>query len=81
MEEGSLKHGHVATFDSPGKPESKRQSQESSCNTDTPRARRSIGSGTLPLKRMPFGMVQYITNFFASTNVMQVSTIIRIAHY
>ena len=30
------------------------------------------GSGTLiPLKRMPFGMVQYIIDFFASTNVMQ----------
>ena len=37
---------------------------------------RPDGSGTLiPLKRMPFGMVQYIIDFFASNNVMQVSTI------
>lgn len=42
---------------------------------------RPDGSGTLiPLKRMPFGMVQYIIDFFASTNVMQVSTITCIAH-
>ena len=42
MEAGSLKRRHVPTFDSPGKPESKRRSHESSWNTDTPRARRSI---------------------------------------
>ena len=42
MEEGSLKRGHVPTFNSLGKPKSKRQSQGSSCNTDTPGARRSI---------------------------------------
>ena len=42
---------------------------------------RPDGSGTLiPLKRMPFGMVQYIIDFFASTNIMQVSTITCIAH-
>ena len=34
---------------------------------------RPDGSGTLmPLQRMPFGMVHYIIDFFASTNVMQV---------
>ena len=43
MDDGSLKSGHVPTFDSPGKPDNKRRSQELSCNIDTPRARRSIG--------------------------------------
>lgn len=38
---------------------------------------RPDGSDSLmPLKRMPFGMVQFIVDFFASTNVMQV-TIVR----
>ena len=57
MEEGSLKRGHVPTFDSPGKPESKRRSQESSCNLDTPTARRSIAhafaSSSIPKLRSP----------------------------
>ncbi|XP_068674869.1 uncharacterized protein [Montipora foliosa] len=35
---------------------------------------RPDGSGTLmPLQRMPFGMVHYIIDFFASTNVMQIT--------
>ena len=42
MDDGSLKRRHVPTFDSPGKPDNKRRSQELSCNIDTPRARRSI---------------------------------------
>ena len=42
---------------------------------------RPDGLGTLiPLKRMPFGKAQYIIDFFASTNVMEVSTITCIAH-
>ena len=42
MDDGSLKRRQVPTFDSPGKPDNKRRSQELSCNIDTPRARRSI---------------------------------------
>ena len=69
MEEGSLKRSHVPTFDSPGKPDSKRRSQESSCNTDTPRARRSIAhafasspklSSSIPKSRSPSQRVMQI---------------------
>ena len=68
-EEGSLKRGHVPTFDSPSKPESKRWSQESSCNTDTPRARRSIAhafasspklASSIPKSRSPSQRVMEI---------------------
>ena len=37
---------------------------------------RPDGSDSLmPLKRMPFGMIQFIVDFFASTNVMQVTVV------
>ena len=69
MDEGSLKRGHVPTLDSPGKPESKCRSQESSCNTDTPRARRSIAhafasspklASSIPKSRSPSQRVMQI---------------------
>ena len=42
---------------------------------------RPDGSGTLmPLQRMPFGMVHYLIDFFASTNVMQVHETVIIVH-
>ena len=35
---------------------------------------RPDGSDSLmPLRRMPFGMIQFIVDFFASTNVMEVT--------
>ena len=38
---------------------------------------REDGSGSLmPLNRMPFGRIQYIVDFFASTNVMQVISLL-----
>ena len=33
------------------------------------------GDSLMPLRRMPFGMIQFIVDFFASTNVMQVTTV------
>ena len=83
MEEGSLKCGHVPTFDSPGKPQSKRRA-EATC---TPRARRAIGhsftSSPIVKSRSPvqivrlyiFGIcIQYlfieIAVFFKITNIV-----------
>ena len=47
MDDGSLKRRHVPTFDSPGKPDNKRRSQELSCNIDTPSARHSIAHASV----------------------------------